>query len=486
MTIELAESQSTDVALVAQADAVGEALAAVVATNTTITQRVAAARELHERYKSVAFDVSTTKGMEQAKNARLMLRQERYPIQDLQKTGSKMLGSMQRQFNEQCRTFVEEIEGYERPIDEQIAAEEHRKEVARKEREEVETRRRQQHTSAIAAIAAMAGAAAGLDSAGLRERIEQVKGVIIDEGYEEFRVQAQQAKNEALQALNGMLVAALGDEQERAELERERQLQAQFREAAAARERDLAEREAALKRQQDELAAQQQELQRAREERAKAVQDRLDAIAWAGEPLAGRSSEELRGIRARVSGCMVTESLFGERTGEAENAIGQRTIAIDEAIRAAEDRERSAREAEVLAGLAEMRSLGELAPEVSPDAIMRRQARLNELTLLDHDEHQDAADQLAAEVRERLDAALPAAVERVRAAAIAAQREREAEAEAAAARALVERKKAHGEELYESVRTALLIGFERANLEAWALSATNLLTKINPEEDFDA
>ena len=64
----------------AQEDPMSTALAVVTEQGSNIMALVARGRALAEQYRNVAFDVTTTKGMDEAKKARLALREEvRYP-----------------------------------------------------------------------------------------------------------------------------------------------------------------------------------------------------------------------------------------------------------------------------------------------------------------------------------------------------------------------------------------------------------------------
>jgi hypothetical protein len=365
MAIEVAQEDAghapaagTDVAVSPAADPVTTALAEVTKTNTTITQHLETARGIAMQFAGVVADVRTTKGYEEIAKIRTRLREEgRYPIQGLKKEGSKLLGTMQRQFNQRCDDIIEEVLDLERPFQEQLDAEDQRKENERKEREEAEARRKQAHMDAIAAITSMVTDAMGMGSVELKAQIEAAEGIIVDDGYQEFQGQAQQARDEAVRQLRGMLVSALADEAERAEIEETRRRQAEFAEqqrvqreaaeAAAAEARakqEAAERESAALREkvaamEREAEARREEQERAARERAEAIQRRIDAIKWVGEPLPGRSSEELRSIRAALERLDLTADLLGDRLHEAQNEVYERIGLVDEAIAAAVARE---------------------------------------------------------------------------------------------------------------------------------------------------
>jgi len=134
-----------------------------------------------------------------------------------------------------------------------------------------------------------------LDSTELRQNIEWLESLAIDESWEEFEPEALRAKDKALTALREALVAREKYEAEQAELEELRRKQAEQeqkdREAAIAREAEerarreaeekaQAEREAAAKREADAKAAAERrelelKLQAEQAEKAKLEAQRL-------------------------------------------------------------------------------------------------------------------------------------------------------------------------------------------------------------------
>lgn len=105
-----------------------------------------------------------------------------------------------------------------------------------------------------------------LDSSELRQNIEWLEAMTIDESWEEFEPEALRAKDKALAALREALVAREKYEAEQAELEELRRKQAEQeqrdREAAIAREaEERAKREAEQRAQQEREAAARRELE---------------------------------------------------------------------------------------------------------------------------------------------------------------------------------------------------------------------------------
>jgi len=498
----------------AQEDPMSTALAVVTEQGSNIMALVARGRALAEQYRNVAFDVTTTKGMDEAKKARLALREEvRYPLQKLKDARSKILGTMQRQANASADELIEEVKRAEAPIDEQITAEETRKENEKAERDAAEQRRRQAHIDAITAIARIPTEAVGLTSAELREKIVAAEGIMVDEGYEEFKGQATQAKDETLRQLNGLLMAAIEEEEE---LERTRQQQARLRqqqEEQAARQRELDEQEATLRAQReafekrqreakeadearqralDEQAAQQR---REREERAQAVQRRIDALSIYGAAYSSNAaSVDIESALRTLNDTLLYAADYDARVSEAEQIKAARIASLRqilaEAIAREAEQARQQRAAEVQQRIQRLYLHATLTiegfPEEdrAPDVLAAKVAELmNEAATGDfsaYDERETEARQYITQAIENMNSLYLAAQkkqadEREEMRAQQARQQQEAEA-----RALVAAKQAHGEELYEVLRRVILQPSQDATNEARAL-----LVLINPNEDFE-
>lgn len=338
------EGASTALALT---DVVGAALVDATAFNTKVAGLADEARKYHALTTGTVADPRTTAGMATLVTIRARFRDEfRIPMQEAQTDGSKVFGTLQRKYNEHARALIAEVAAMEKPWDEIITAENERKASIKAEKDRLESLRKQGHVEAIARISSLSGGAAGMDSAALRERITQVQGIIVDEGYEEFQGQAAQAKDEALRQLNGMLVAAQIDEEDRADMERTRQQQAAFKAQQDARERQLAaEREAfeaekreheakrlkdiedaAMREREQREAAEKLEEQRlqqerAIQERALAVSNRIHSLGHAGAAFSHMApSESIAAEIERVRAIPITADLFDDRIGEAEKA----------------------------------------------------------------------------------------------------------------------------------------------------------------------
>lgn len=155
--------------------------------------------DLEQKYKGVAFPVATTKGMAEAIAARAACRTPRVKVEKVRKDAKAPVLALGRSIDSRAAEITARLVALEDPIDDQIKAEEARKEAERAEKARIERER-------LAAIAA----------AELAER-------------ERVAAEARRIEEDRLAA-------------ERAELARQRE--EQERAAAAERERAAAERRA--------------------------------------------------------------------------------------------------------------------------------------------------------------------------------------------------------------------------------------------------
>lgn len=305
-------------------DDVSQALSVIAEKNSSITQLAQHGRELHEQYKDVAFDVATTAGMESAKAARHQIRTEaRYPMQKLQEEGSKMLGTMQRQFNARANELIAEVEGYEKPIDEQIKAEEQRKADIKAKAEAEEKLRVDTITAAIDAVRnaplALVNATAGEVANAIAELRAEADDAT-EEEFQEFASQAKRAYIGALEQLQSMLEAKTAAEAAAAEIERQQAAQAE-------QQRIMDEQAAALRQQQEQLAAQQRAIDEAnaraeheRQEREQSILRRIEAMRELPGRLMGAAAANIESNLRTLNDTLLLPGDYGQFLAEAEAA----------------------------------------------------------------------------------------------------------------------------------------------------------------------
>lgn len=246
---------STDVAESATAPPAKEltlmqkSLALVKSTVKELDSVEAGMARMRKRYENVVFNVSTTKGMKEATDARMAIREPRYKVKTALDAGKKQLNTLKGDLTTRAEALIADIMLLETPIHEQIVAEEQRKAKEKEEREAADRQRILAITERIAAIRATATRAAECRTA---ERVGQILAALEATdmtGFDEFEAEAQAAHTIALDAVRTLHQAKQADERER-----EERRQAQEAE------------EARLKKQREELAAQQAAMAAAQKE----------------------------------------------------------------------------------------------------------------------------------------------------------------------------------------------------------------------------
>ena len=268
----------------------------------------AALAKLRETYKGAVFDVTTTKGLDQAKEARKELRSLRTALELKRKDLKAPILERGELIDNEAKRITAALKELEEPIDEQIKAEERRREAEKEERERLRRERAIKIAGKIDEIRRLPIEAVSKTSAQIAEMIEAANALVFDTGYDEFAADAWQARDRAVAELESLkdAKAAQEAEAERLRVERERQ-EAERREseARAAAERAEAERIAAIERQR--IAAEQAE----RDAAARAERERLDAeraeldrqraeIAAQQEAIAKAERERLAAERQRA------------------------------------------------------------------------------------------------------------------------------------------------------------------------------------------
>lgn len=194
---------------------------------------------LKKTYGNVVFDVTTTKGIEQAKKARAAIREVRYKVEHVRKAEASKIKAAQTELNAEAERITSEIMLIESPIHAQITAEEERK-----EREAAEAaRKEQERISAIRAeIDRLVGTPARAASENLS--IDGIQAIITALGsepldaefFKEFLPEAEHTRGKVIDELRTLIARIQLREEEAARLkEQEARLAAQEAEIAALR-----------------------------------------------------------------------------------------------------------------------------------------------------------------------------------------------------------------------------------------------------------
>lgn len=242
-------------------------------------------KALQETYTGVVYPVATTQGMADAKAARAAIREPRYEVEKIRKAAKAPILALGKSLDDRAKRITAALEAIEAPIDQQIKAEEDRKEAERQAKIDAELARVASIQDKIESIRALPVRATGKPSAQVAAIQAEAAAIVIDASYQEFAEQAGAALAQSVAALAGLHAGAVAAEAEAARVAAEREELTRLR--AEQEQRDRVERERlaeegrkAREAQAAEVARQQAELaaQRAEQERAAQVErDRLAA-----------------------------------------------------------------------------------------------------------------------------------------------------------------------------------------------------------------
>lgn len=260
---------------------------------------------LSKQYKGVVYEVASTKGMDEAKAARVAIREPRYEIERIRKSAKAPILALGKKLDSEAARITSELLKLEEPIDQQIKAEEDRKERERQAKIEAEQKRVADLQERVAELRGCQMLSASSGSALIAEHIEDLERLPVDETLQEFQQQGADAKAAGLSRLRELHAAAVAHETEQARIKAEREELTRLRKAdeerqAADRAR-IAEEERVAKDARDaETARQNEELRKQREAQAaeaarvKAEQD-AEAKRLADERAElARQQEEIR------------------------------------------------------------------------------------------------------------------------------------------------------------------------------------------------
>ena len=250
---------------------------------------------LVEKYRAVAYDVSTTKGMNEAKAARLELREKgRFAVQRAEKSVKADVNDLKRVMADEVERIVKLVLPVEEAIDAQIKAEEDRKAAAKAERDRIEAERVAAHQAGIAKIRAYLARCQepGMTAERIGKGIDLLTGVSFGAEWEEFAIQAAAAQAETLTAMRALQGQAIEREVAAAKAEADRIEQQRIAAENARIAAELAEQKRVLDAQAAAMAAQQKALDDAKAAAEKAEADKAEAA---------RREQEAKDEAARIA-----------------------------------------------------------------------------------------------------------------------------------------------------------------------------------------
>lgn len=394
--------------------------------------------DLRHRFAGVVFDLSTTKGDKEARQARQELVKLRGTLEAKRKELKAPALERSRLIDDEAKRIAAEILALEQPIDEAIKAAETRKEAERLARAQAEQARLDNVQKRIRAFGSFAIRAMGEPSATIADLIRELVALEPTQPvFEEFLPTAQQAHADALAGLRVLHDKTVAQEvesqrlaDERAELDRQRA--ADEAERKAEQDRIALERHNEAARLKAERDAQELELRRQRDaeeqerERVADIREQISGYGRAVDMMAGSSSQDLmaacNGLPAPKPG------QFAELQDDAQVAFDAAVARLETMYRAAFDQEQQAaanarKEAELAEqqqALDKQRAEQEAAEQARKEAAAAEQRRVDE-ERRQQQEREDAAraeqQRIEREQREAAEAEANAARERLHQAA---------------------------------------------------------------------
>lgn len=273
-----------------------ETIAAPAGEIVAYSELEASLTALKARMTGVAYDLTTTKGDKAARADRAALVKLRGAIEERRVALKQPHLDAAREIDAIAKRITLEVTALEKPIDEQIKADEARRERERKARQEAEAERVAGHIATLGKL--NAGTVTVLTPpAAIQARIDEITAIDTS-AMEEFAAKGAAAKDIALTTLGEILRAAQLHIAEQESLRAQREaLERQEAEAAAARraeEERLAAERAEFERQQREAQEAAERAERERWEAAEAERLRVEAAAKAE-----RERQEAEQKRAR-------------------------------------------------------------------------------------------------------------------------------------------------------------------------------------------
>ena len=310
----------------------------------------AALRELSEKYSGVVFEVTTTKGMTVAKEARAELRGLRTALEKKRVEIKAPALDHCRLIDAEAKRITAELVSLEEPIDVTIKAEESRKEVEKLAKLQAEQERQDAIAAKIDAIRNVPASLTGKPSVIIAGQLTKLEAETLDsDEFAEHFQSASDALELTVSRVRQMYTDQLAHEAEqkqiaadRAELERVKAENAKLQHDAderAAAERDRLAAEAAAERAEIHRLAQAERDRVAEEERKAAAIER-------GKQQAAAAAERDRLAAER-------REIEAQQQAERDRLAAQQALLAKEAAALAKEKAAAAKkaEAERLAGL---------------------------------------------------------------------------------------------------------------------------------------
>lgn len=284
---------------------------------------------LKEQYGGIVYEVHTTKGMEAAKAARAAIREPRYEIERIRKNAKAPIIALGKRLDSEAARITAELDKLESPVDEVIKREEARKEAEKQAKIEAERKRFADLQERVAMLRGNTMLSASSAPELIAEHIADLERITVDDSFQEFRKQAEDAKAAGLARLRDLHAAAVAGVAENARIMAEREELAKLRAEQAERE---AESRAKI--------AEEERLAKVARDAELAEQRRVQAVADA-ELVAKRKAEQEELQDQRDAQAIIAANIAAERA-ELDRQNMEKELAKEAEYKARADRQRIA------------------------------------------------------------------------------------------------------------------------------------------------
>lgn len=332
--------------------------------------------ELKKKYANAVYDVRVADGMEKAKAARQEIRKPRYAVEKTRKESKSKLAALGKSIDSEAARITAELLALEVPIDDQIKAEEKRKEDERQAKIMAEQQRQEAIRAALAGISGLP-ATTKRTVESLTASIEMLESCVPGEAvFQEFLEHANDLHQKTLATLKASLEEVT---------------------AEAARAAELQRREEELERQR-KLIDDERRNEREAAEKVRRANETIQRIRKTGRAT-GKSSELIKSEIESLRSLRPDYAEFGELMPDALEAIGDSIESLTSALAVATEREeqqRAAAKREADAAAERKRKADEDAAEkrrLEQEAISARETAAEEDRLRKEREAREAEDQ---------------------------------------------------------------------------------------------
>lgn len=233
--------------------------------------------DLKAKFAGVVFEVSTARGLKEAREARAAIRDPRYEVERVRKECKKPVIALGKDIDARAERITAELLLIENPIDTQIKAEETRQEEEKKRKAEAERVRVTIIYQRIENIRHFLITYATQPAAEIDAGIKSLVAIPIDDTFGEFKEQAEGVHMHVIAKLRELHTQRLAHEAEQERLKLEREENA-LQQAENRKERErIAAQQAEAKRKRDAEDAAAKAKRDADEAYAKAKRDAEDA-----------------------------------------------------------------------------------------------------------------------------------------------------------------------------------------------------------------